>query len=70
MLGKGDTFRINGTFGAPQKCLANTKLCLSLHYNADNSYFLVNVKEIFNPIWTRVFLFGHAPREHINAHLL
>ena len=26
---------------------ANTKYCLILHCNADNSYFLVNVKEIF-----------------------
>ena len=25
----------------------NTKLCLSLHYNADNSYLFVNEKEIF-----------------------
>ena len=26
---------------------ANTKYCLILHCNADNSYFLVNRKEIF-----------------------
>ena len=26
---------------------ANTKFSLSLHYNADNSYFFVNGKEIF-----------------------
>ena len=26
---------------------ANTKFCLSLHYNADNSYLFVNGKEIF-----------------------
>ena len=26
---------------------ARTKLCLSLHYNDDNSYLLVNKKEIF-----------------------
>ena len=26
---------------------ANTKYCLILHCNADNSYFLVNEKEIF-----------------------
>ena len=25
---------------------ANTRLCLSLHYNADNSYLFVNGKEI------------------------
>ena len=27
---------------------ANTKFCLSLHCNADNSYFFVNGKEIFS----------------------
>ena len=26
---------------------ANTKFCLSLHYNADNSYLFANGKEIF-----------------------
>ena len=26
---------------------ANTKFCLILHYNADNSYLFVNGKEIF-----------------------
>ena len=26
---------------------ANTKFCLSLHYNANNSYLFVNGKEIF-----------------------
>ena len=26
---------------------ANTKFCLSLHYDADNSYLFVNGKEIF-----------------------
>ena len=26
---------------------SNTKFCLSLHYNADNSYLFVNGKEIF-----------------------
>ena len=26
---------------------AKTKFCLSLHYNADNSYLFVNGKEIF-----------------------
>ena len=26
---------------------ANTKFCLSLHYNGDNSYLFVNGKEIF-----------------------
>ena len=46
MLGEGDTFGINGSFGAPEKKICinsskeNTKFCLSLHYNADNSFFM------------------------------
>ena len=52
ILGDGDTFSINGSFGALEKKFsinsskANTKFCLSLHYNADNSYLFVNGKEI------------------------
>ena len=52
ILGKGPAFRINGNFGSPEKKFSinftkkNTKCCLSLHYNADNSYLLVNGKEI------------------------
>ena len=42
---------INESFGSPGKMFnfskANTKFCLSLYYNADNSYLLVNGKEIF-----------------------
>ena len=34
------TFSISSTKG-------NTKFCLSLHYNADNSYLFINGKEIF-----------------------
>ena len=36
-------------FGAPEKKFskANTKFCLSLHYNAGNSYLFANEKEIF-----------------------
>ena len=51
--GEGPTIRINGSFGSPEKKFsinfskANTKFCLSLHYNADNSYLFVNGKEIF-----------------------
>ena len=54
MLGAGDTFDINGCFGAPKKNFsinfskAMTKICLNLHYNADSSYFFVNRKEMFN----------------------
>ena len=52
--GEWYTFGINGKFGARQKKFsinfskANTKFCLILHYNADNSYLLVNRKEILN----------------------
>ena len=48
VLGEGPTFRINGSFGSPEKNVsinfskANTKLCLGLHYNADNSYLFAN----------------------------
>ena len=53
VLGEDQNFGINGRFRSPEKNIridfskANTKLCLSLHYNADNSYFFVNRKEIF-----------------------
>ena len=50
MLGEGDTFGTNGSFGAPEKKFginfsnAKTKFCLSLKfclpYNGDNSYLL------------------------------
>ena len=52
ILGLGPTFGIYGSFGLPEKKFsinftkANTKFCLSLHYNADNSYLFVNAKEI------------------------
>ena len=41
-LDEGPNYGINGSFGAPEKKFsinfikANTKFCLSLHYNADN----------------------------------
>ena len=47
------TLVINGSFGSLEKTFSinftkeNTKFCLSLHYNADNSYLYVNGKEIF-----------------------
>ena len=47
------TFGINGRFGSPEKKFSinfskgNSKFCLSLHYNADNSYLFVNGGEIF-----------------------
>ena len=53
VLGEGDSFGINGSFGAPEKKFsinfskANTKVCLSWHYDADNSYLFVKRKEIF-----------------------
>ena len=43
ILGKDPTFGINGSFGSPEKKFsinftkANTKCCLSLHYNDYNS---------------------------------
>ena len=52
IFGEGDTFGVNGSFGAPEKKFsinfskANKKFCFSLHYNAD-SYLFVNEKEIF-----------------------
>ena len=54
MLGEGLTFSINGSFGSSDKkfsinfSAANTKFCLSLDYNGENSYLFVNGKEIFN----------------------
>ena len=53
ILGEGPIYGINGNFGAPEKNFdinfskANTKCCLSLHYNDHNSYLFVNGKEIF-----------------------
>ena len=53
ILGEGLTYVINGSFGSPEKKFninftkANTKFCLRLHCNVDNSYLFVNGKEIF-----------------------
>ena len=53
VLGEGPTFRINGSFVSPEKNVsinfskANTKLCLSLHYNADNIYLFANRNNTF-----------------------
>ena len=53
ILSEGDTFGINGSFGAKEKKFsinfskANTKYFLRLQYNADNSYLFINEKEIF-----------------------
>ena len=52
ILGLRPIFGINESFGSPEKKIsinftkANTTFCLSLHYNADNSYLFVNGKEI------------------------
>ena len=54
ILGEGDTFGINGIFGAPEKKFsinfskAYTTSCLSSHYNVDNSYLFVNGKKYNN----------------------
>ena len=51
ILGEGPTYGINGSFGSPEKKFsinftkANTIFCLSLHYNADNSYLFANGKK-------------------------
>ena len=53
VLGEGDTFGINGSFGAPEKKFsinfskAKTKFCLNVNYNEDNCYLFVNGTEIF-----------------------
>ena len=53
MLGEGDTFGISGSFSTPGKKFIinfskpNTEFCLSLYYNANNSYLIFNGKEIF-----------------------
>ena len=53
MSGKGPTFGINGIFGVAEKKFdinfskVNTKFCLSLHYNGNNSYLYVDGREIF-----------------------
>ena len=66
MLGEGDTFGITGSFVAPEKWFsinfskAKDKFCLSLHYNADNSYLLVNGKEILKfKLTIKMFTFQH-----------
>ena len=52
MLDLGPTFGINASLGTSKKKFsinftrANTKFCLSLHYNADNDYLFVNGKEM------------------------
>ena len=52
ILGKGDHFGINRSFGAPEKNFdikfteAKTKFCLSLYYNSDNSYLSTEKKSI------------------------
>ena len=52
MLGEGSTYCINGSFGSPEKNFSfnfskgRTKFCFRLHYNGNNSYWLINGKEI------------------------
>ena len=53
ILGDGPIYSINESFGSPEEKFnfnftkPNTKFCLSLHYNADDSYLFVNGKEVF-----------------------
>ena len=50
VVGEGSTFGINGSFGSQEKKFsinfseANTKFCLSLHFNTGSSYLFVNAK--------------------------
>ena len=50
ILGECPIYGINGSFGSSERKITinvskeNTKFCLSLHYNANNSYLLVNGK--------------------------
>ena len=52
ILGDCPTYGINGSFGSPEKKFninlteANTKFCLSLHYNADNICLLMERKSL------------------------
>ena len=54
VLGESPTYGIYGSFGSPEEKLSinvskeNTKFCLSLNYNVDNSYLFDNGKKIFN----------------------
>ena len=54
--GEGPTYDINSSFGSLGKKFSinfskeNTKLCLNLLYNHDNSYLFVNGKEIYKLI--------------------
>ena len=51
VLGQGPTYGVNWSFGSPEENLninsTKAKLCLSLHYNADDIYLFVNGKKIF-----------------------
>ena len=53
VIEEGATYGINGSYGSPEKKISinfsrkNTEFCVSLDYNADNSYLFVNGKEIF-----------------------
>ena len=53
VLGEGPNYGMNESFVSPDKKFSinftktRTKFCLSLHYNHDNSYLLVNGQEIF-----------------------
>ena len=52
ILGLDPTYGVNGKFGSAEKKISikftklDTKFCLTLHHNDDNSYLFVNGKEI------------------------
>ena len=53
----GLPYRNNGGFGPPEKKCSinftktNTKFCLSLDYNADNTYLIANGTTLININW-------------------
>ena len=68
VLGEGPTQGINDSTGSAEKKIsinfskANTKICLRLHYNGDDSYLYVNKTEICkfkakdNISWYKIFV--------------
>ena len=51
VLGEGPTYGINGSFEKKSSInfsKVNTRFCLSLHYNHENTYLFANGKKIFN----------------------
>ena len=53
MVGEGNTFGINRTFGAQEKKFdinttnGKARAYLNLHYNGDNSYLFINARKVY-----------------------